>query len=70
MMPTVATTGQKLKRLRRGAGLTQTELSEMTGVAQSTIGQIETGERVEPRPATLRKLAQALDVSISDLIED
>jgi transcriptional regulator with XRE-family HTH domain len=70
MLTEVATTGEKLKRLRRGRGWTQKELSDASGVAQSTIAQIETMRREEPRPGTLKKLAVALDVSPADLLED
>lgn len=71
MIPaTVATTGQKLKRLRRGNGLTQVELAEASGVAQSTIAQVESGKREEPHPRTLKKLAEALGVTPADLLQD
>lgn len=70
MITEVATTGEKLKRLRRGNGLTQVELSEKSGVAQSTIATIESGKRKDARPGTLRKLAEALDVSAFELLED
>jgi transcriptional regulator with XRE-family HTH domain len=69
-MELMPTTGEKLERLRRGHGLTQRELSEMSGVAQSSIAQIESGRRRKPHPGTLRKLAEALDVPIFDLLED
>ncbi len=58
----------ELKRLRRLRGLTQQELAERSGVSQYTITEIETGRR-EPRPSTLRKLARALDVEVSDFFE-
>lgn len=35
----------RLKRLRKAAGLTQTALARAAGVAQSTIGNIESGTR-------------------------
>ncbi len=70
MLADVATTGEKLSRLRRGEGLTQEELSDASGVAQSTIAQIETGKRERPHPGTLKKLANALGVRTSDLLED
>jgi transcriptional regulator with XRE-family HTH domain len=50
--------------------MTQADLYEASGVAQSTIAQIENGRRKEPHPGTLKKLAEALDVSIYDLLED
>jgi transcriptional regulator with XRE-family HTH domain len=66
----MATTGEKLKRLRRAQTLTQLELAEKSGVAQSTIVSLERGDRKEPRPATLRKLSQALGVESIELLED
>jgi transcriptional regulator with XRE-family HTH domain len=70
MLADVATTGEKLSRLRRGRGLTQAELSEASGVAQSTIAQIETGKRSRPHPGTLKKLAGALGADTAELLED
>ena len=70
MLATVATTGEKLKRFRRGQTMTQLELAKKSGVAQSTIAQLESGVRKTPHPGTLRKLADALDVSPYELLED
>ena len=69
MLSTVKT-GEKLKRYRRGAGLTQVELAKRAGLAQSTVTQIEKGKITEPRPGTLRDLAEALGVSPMDLLDD
>lgn len=63
-------TGEKLKRYRRGSGLTQKELAQKAGVTQSTVTQIETGTIAEPRPRTLTKLANALGVTPTDLLDD
>lgn len=70
MITVVATTGEKLKRLRRGRALTQAELANIAKVSQSTIAQIERGVRPNPHPGTLGKLADALGVSPADLLED
>jgi transcriptional regulator with XRE-family HTH domain len=70
MLAAVATTGEKLKRERRGEGLTQAELAERSGVAQSTIAQIEGGARLNPHPRTLKKLAEALGVETRELLDD
>ena len=70
MLATVATTGAKLKRNRRGEGLTQQELAERSGVAQSTIAQIEGGARPTPHPRTLKKLARALGLETRELLDD
>ena len=70
MMQAVATTGQKLRRLRRGSAMTQEQLAKASGVSPSTIVAIERGERSNPHPGTLGKLAKALEVSPADLLED
>lgn len=44
-------------------GLTQRELAAQTGMALSTINQIETGKS-KPQPTTLRRLARALGIEI------
>jgi transcriptional regulator with XRE-family HTH domain len=70
MIMAVATTGEKVKRLRRGKAWTQVQLAEHSNVAQSTIAQIESGARKQPHPATLGKLAEALRVEPAELLED
>jgi transcriptional regulator with XRE-family HTH domain len=70
MMQAVTTTGEKLRRLRRGNAMTQEQLSEASGVSASTIVAIERGDRPNPHPGTLGKLAEALGVSPADLLED
>lgn len=37
--------GERVRRAREKAGLTQVELSERSGVTQATISRIENGER-------------------------
>ncbi len=50
-------------------GMNQVDLAKASGVAQNTISEIELGKR-EARPATLRKLARALDVEIADFFDE
>jgi transcriptional regulator with XRE-family HTH domain len=59
----------QLKRLRTEKGLSQAKLAALADIDPSTVNQIERGAR-EASPATLRKLAQALDVSLAELLED
>jgi transcriptional regulator with XRE-family HTH domain len=58
---------RKLREFRLRRGLSQADLSAVTGVAEFTISEIEAGKRANPRPSTLRKLAQALEVEVADL---
>lgn len=60
---------EQLKRLRTEKGLSQARLAARAEVDPSTVNQIERGAR-EASPATLRKLAHALDVSLFELLED
>ena len=58
---------RELREIRLRRGLSQADLSAVTGVAEFTISEIESGKRANPRPSTLRKLAQALGVEVADL---
>jgi transcriptional regulator with XRE-family HTH domain len=58
---------RELREIRLRRGLSQADLSTMTGVAEFTISEIEAGKRANPRPSTLRKLARALEVEVTDL---
>src|SRR5215211_6034165 len=58
---------RELREIRLRRGLSQADLSAMTGVADFTISEIESGKRANPRPSTLRKLAEGLGVEVTDL---
>jgi transcriptional regulator with XRE-family HTH domain len=60
---------EAIKRIRTMRGMNQVDLARASGVAQNTISEIETGRR-EARPATLGKLAKALEVEIADFFEE
>lgn len=57
---------QKLIDARKAQGLTQQDLAEKSGIAQSTISQYENGAKV-PTLNTLRRLGVALKVNWFDL---
>nr|WP_225312597.1 helix-turn-helix transcriptional regulator [Aneurinibacillus sp. XH2] len=61
--------GEFLKQLRKNRGLTLKQLAELSGVSDSQISRIELGTRGIPKPATLKKLAAALDVPPDSLLE-
>jgi transcriptional regulator with XRE-family HTH domain len=67
-MDAVVHIGKNLKDARFRAGLTQQELADKEGTTQTTVARIER-DAVEPEVTTVRKLAAALDVSISDLLD-
>ncbi len=53
-----------LVRYRTEHGLTQTALARQLGVRQSQVARLEDGEH-EPRLGTLRRLSEALGMSVS-----
>jgi transcriptional regulator with XRE-family HTH domain len=60
----------KLRRLRyyrEHAPMTQAELAEKSGIVQHHLSRIERCE-VEPRPSTIRRLAEILGVTVAELI--
>lgn len=59
----------KIRSLRTGLGLSQEELAEKTGLSLRTIQRIESGE-TKPRGDSLRRLCQALDVTMDVFIDD
>ena len=61
--------GMQLRRLRRARALSQRDLARLTGIAQDTISQLETGKR-EAQPRTIRRLAEALSVEPSILMKE
>lgn len=56
-----------LKRTRQLKGMSTRELGERTGMDQSMISKLE-NERRGAYPRTVRKIAEALDVSIEELV--
>ena len=58
----------KLAQVRKAQGLSQERLAEISGVHRVSIARIETGE-ISPNIRTLEKLADALQVAVSELIE-
>lgn len=59
--------GQNIKIVRSQANLKQRELAEKLGVSEAMICQWETGKRI-PKKETIKKIADGLGVSPSDLI--
>ncbi len=59
--------GVRIKQLRKDAGLTQKELSDISGVPVVTIQQYERGVRKQPKIEQLERIAEALKTSISAL---
>ena len=57
----------RLAEIRKSKGLSQDQLSKLSGVGRVTIARIETG-KISPNLQTLEKLAAALGVCVCELI--
>ena len=58
-----------IRVIRERRGLSQKALSDKSGVSQAAISDIESGNK-SPTERTLRKLAAALDVEVTELIRN
>lgn len=61
--------GELLKALREERGLTHYALQERSGIDRSNLRRIESGILAHVKPATLERLADALDVDVEDFYE-
>lgn len=64
----MSTVGENIKRIRKEKGLTQSELGRKLGISQTMIVQYESGRR-NPKIETVQKIANALQVPISEIYE-
>ena len=67
--PSADSLGERLRRLRSQAGLSQRELARRAGVTNATISQVEQ-DRVSPTVASLHKIVAALGLSLSAFFSD
>jgi len=62
------TLAKRLKQIRTRRSLSQTELAQKTRISQPMVSMLESGD-AQPKVTTLRRLAKALDVSVSELLQ-
>jgi len=62
--------GKRIRELRVKAGITQEDLARKVEVTVHTIWRLENDPRVNPRLATLRAVAKALGVTLSEIVRD
>ena len=65
----IALDGQRLRRLRRRAALSQQDLVRLSDVSQATLSDLEGGKR-GARASTLRRIAGALGVEPGELMKE
>lgn len=59
--------GYKIKNIREQLGMSQTQLSEISGISRATIWALETGSNKTTTTKTLEKIANAMGVTIDCL---
>lgn len=59
-----------LERARREQGLSRDKLASLSGVARVSIWNAERGVSQDPRPDTIKALADALGLDVADLYEE
>lgn len=64
------TIGEKLKERREMLGYSFGKLSGLSGVDRAEISRIETGDRKNPNPIMVKKIASAMGMNIIELYED
>ena len=63
------TIAENIKRIRAAAGMTQEEFGRLAGVSSMAVSQWENGRAV-PRMGAVEKIASALRIAKSEIIED
>lgn len=58
----------KIEQLRKEKGYTFAKLSELSGISTGRLSDLATGKRNNPTMDTLIKLADALDVTLDELV--
>lgn len=59
---------QNIRKLRLKKGLSQEKLARLADISNATLVKIEAGVAKEPTITTIRKIADALDVSIDEIV--
>ena len=58
-----------LKQIRESKKISQSELAELTGIAQSNVSDYESGKK-RMREDTIRRFAEALGVKFGEIMGD
>ena len=59
---------ENVRKFRKEKGLSQDKLSKLAGVTLTTLVKMETGANDNPKIKTLKKIADALEVTVNDLL--
>jgi DNA-binding XRE family transcriptional regulator len=67
MSKEISTIAKNIKKYRAKMGVSQDKLSKIAGITLHTITKIESGATPDPRIETVKKIAEALSVSLDEL---
>jgi len=59
-----------IQRKRRKLGLSQNDISKLTGIRVDMLSRIENGKQLNPTLRTLELLAKALEMPVAKLIDE
>lgn len=59
-----------IQRNRQKLGLSQSDLSKLTGIRVDMLSRIENGKQLNPTLRTLELLAKALEIPVAKLIDE
>lgn len=59
---------KNIKRARKKLELTQEQLAVKAGIPYATLSKIESGQVTNPTVSTLKKIADALSISVDDIL--
>ena len=65
----LADVGHRIRETRAAQGLSLEQLARLTGISAPALSLIETGKR-DPRLTTLKRISDALRISLTALIAD
>jgi transcriptional regulator with XRE-family HTH domain len=61
---------QVISKTRNKLGLSQSDLSRLTGIRVDMLSRLENGKQINPTLRTLELLAHALQISVAELIDE
>ena len=61
---------ENVRRIRKNKDLSQDKLAKIAGITLTTLVKIESGTNDNPTIKTLKKIADALEVTVNDLLEE
>ena len=65
----MSTIGKNIKKFRQEKELSQDKLSKLADLSLNTVVKIELDESPNPTIETIQKIANALEVSVDDLLK-